>query len=158
MALNMHLTFDGNCREAFDHYRSVFGGEFGALQTYADGPPDMPPTDGAETLVMHVSLPMGSSMLMGADRNPGMSPTLAVGNNFSIAVEARSREHCDEVFAQLSAGGKGDDAPAGHVLGRVLRELHGQVRYQLDDPLPPAGKLRGPSAAPRRRRLGRARR
>ena len=106
MALNMHLTFDGNCREAFDHYRSVFGGEFGALQTYADGPPDMPPTDGAETLVMHVSLPMGSSMLMGADRNPGMSPTLAVGNNFSIAVEARSREHCDEVFAQLSAGGK----------------------------------------------------
>ena len=106
MALNVHLTFDGDCREAFDCYRSVFGGEFGDLQTYADGPPDMQPVDGAETLVMHVSLPMGSSMLMGADRNPGMSPTLAVGNNFSIAVEARSREHCDEVFAQLSAGGK----------------------------------------------------
>ncbi|MDE0393438.1 MAG: VOC family protein [Gammaproteobacteria bacterium] len=106
MALNMHLTFDGNCREAFDLYRSVFGGEFGDLQTYADGPPDMPPVDGVETLVMHVSLPMGSSMLMGADRNPGSSPTLAVGNNFSVAVEAQSRKHCDEVFAQLSAGGK----------------------------------------------------
>ena len=106
MALNVHLTFDGNCREAFDCYRSVFGGEFGDLQTYADGPPDMPPVDGAETLVMHVSLLMGSSMLMGADRNPELSPTLAIGNNFSIAVEARSREHCDEVFAKLSAGGK----------------------------------------------------
>lgn len=106
MALNMHLTFDGNCREAFDYYRSVFGGEFGALQSYADGPPDMSQVDGAETLTMHVSLPMGSSMLMGADRSPQLSPTLIVGNNFSIAVEARSRDHCDEVFAKLSAGGK----------------------------------------------------
>ena len=106
MALNMHLTFDGNCREAFDYYRSVFGGEFGALESYADGPPDMAQVDGAETLTMHVSLPMGSSMLMGADRSPQLGPTLLVGNNFSIAVEARSREHCNEVFAKLSAGGK----------------------------------------------------
>ena len=28
MALSTYLTFDGNCREAFDFYRSVFGGEF----------------------------------------------------------------------------------------------------------------------------------
>ena len=106
MALNMHLTFDGNCREAFDYYRSVFGGEFGELQSYADGPPDMSQVDSAEKLVMHVSLPMGPSMLMGADRSPALGPTLTVGNNFSIAVEARSREHCDEVFTKLSAGGK----------------------------------------------------
>ena len=75
MALNIHLTFDGNCREALDYYNSVFGGQFAELQTYADGPPDMPPVEGAEKLVMHVSFPMGSSVLRGADRNPGLSPT-----------------------------------------------------------------------------------
>ena len=28
MALNTYLTFEDNCREAFEFYRSVFGGEF----------------------------------------------------------------------------------------------------------------------------------
>ena len=106
MALNMHLTFDGNCREAFDLYRSVFGGEFTELQTYANGPPELSAVDGAEDLLMHVSLPMGASILLGADRSPESGPTLVLGNNFSISVEAESREHCDEVFAKLSAGGR----------------------------------------------------
>ena len=109
MALNMHLTFDGNCREAFELYRSVFGGEFAELMTYADGPPEMSRTDGAEALVMHVSLAMGSSVLMGADRSPGFTPALVVGNNFSIGIEGRSREHCDDVFGRLSAGGEVTD-------------------------------------------------
>jgi len=41
MSLNPYLTFDGNCREAFEFYRSVFGGDFAAFQTFGDGPPDM---------------------------------------------------------------------------------------------------------------------
>ena len=31
MILNTYLTFDGNCRDAFEFYRAVFGGEFLAL-------------------------------------------------------------------------------------------------------------------------------
>ena len=105
MALNTYLTFDGNCREAFEFYRSVFGGEFAVLQTFADGPPDMPMPDSAEDLVMHVSLPVGSSVLMGSDRGPEFAAPLVAGNNFSISIQGQSREHCDEVFAKLSAGG-----------------------------------------------------
>ena len=106
MSLSTYLTFDGNCREAFEFYRSVFGGEFAVLQTFADGPPDMPRPAGAEDLVMHVSLPVGSGVLMGSDRGPEFSAPLVAGNNFSISVAGRSREHCDEVFAGLSAGGR----------------------------------------------------
>lgn len=105
MALNTYLTFDGNCREAFEHYRSVFGGEFSVIQTFADGPPDMPRPAGAEDLVMHVSLPVGSSVLMGSDRGPEFAAPLVAGNNFSISIQCQSREHCDAVFAKLSAGG-----------------------------------------------------
>jgi uncharacterized glyoxalase superfamily protein PhnB len=41
MSRNTTLTFNGNCRKAFAFYRSVFGGDFSVVQTFADGPPDM---------------------------------------------------------------------------------------------------------------------
>lgn len=105
MSLSTYLTFDGNCREAFEFYRSVFGGEFSVLQTFADGPADMPVPDGARDQIMHVSLPVGSSVLMGSDRGPGSGAALVAGTNFSISIAGQSREHCDRVFAGLSAGG-----------------------------------------------------
>ena len=104
MTLNTYLTFDGNCREAFEFYRSVFGGEFIVLTTFADGPDDMGVPDDAKDGVMHVSLPVGASVLMGSD-NTDSGPPLVAGNNFSISIDGDSREHCDELFAKLSAGG-----------------------------------------------------
>lgn len=106
MSLSTYLTFDGNCREAFAFYRSVFGGEYASFQTFADAPADMSVPDAEKDRVMHVSLPVGSSVLMGSDRATGFGPPLVVGNNFSVAIEGRSREHCEKVFAGLSAGGK----------------------------------------------------
>ena len=105
MSLSTYLTFDGNCREAFEFYRSVFGGEFTSFQTFADAPPDMPVPEAEKDRVMHVSLPIGSSVLMGSDRASGFGPPLVVGNNFSITLEGKSKAHCDEVFAALSLGG-----------------------------------------------------
>ena len=104
MSLNIYLTFDGNCREAFEFYRSVFGGDFQAFATFAEGPDDMQVPDEDKDNVMHVSLPVGDSVLMGSDNGPFGSP-VSVGNNFSISIIGQSREHCDEVFAKLSAGG-----------------------------------------------------
>ena len=104
MALNTYLTFDGNCREAFEFYRSVFGGEFAEFQTFGDGPPDMPVSDEEKDRVLHVALPIGSSVLMGSD-TWSIGPPHAVGNNFSLSIEVESREQCDELCAKLSAGG-----------------------------------------------------
>ena len=105
MSLSTYLTFDGNCREVFEFYRSVFGGEFTSFQTFADAPPDMPVPESEKDRVMHVSLPIGSSVLMGSDSASGFGPPVVVGNNFSIAVDVEGRERCDELFAALSAGG-----------------------------------------------------
>ena len=41
MALITYLNFGGNCREAFDFYCSVFGGEYLEAHTFGEGPPDM---------------------------------------------------------------------------------------------------------------------
>ena len=58
-------------------------------------------------LVMHVSLPIGSSVLMGSDScsiTPGPPPK--VGSNFSISVAPQSKGECDALFAKLSADGR----------------------------------------------------
>lgn len=105
MSLNIYLFFGGNCREAFDFYRSVFGGEFAAIMTYADAPADLNVPDAEKDRIMHVSLPVGRGVLMGSDTCSAFGPAPDVGTNFSISIEAESREHCDEMFAKLSEGG-----------------------------------------------------
>ena len=105
MSLNTYLFFDGQCREAFEFYRLVFGGEFSIIQTFGDGPPDMNVPEGEKDRIMHVSLPIGSGVLMGSDSCSAFGPPPARGDNFAISVVAESREQCDEVFAKLSEGG-----------------------------------------------------
>lgn len=104
MSLSTYLTFDGGCRDAFEFYRSVFGGEFTEFLTFAEGPPDLPVTEEEKSRIMHVALPIGSSILMGSDTF-SLNPPVAVGNNFSISIDADGRERCDELFAKLSDGG-----------------------------------------------------
>ncbi len=78
MTLTNYLTFDGNGREAFEFYRSVFGGDFLSFQTFADAPDDMPVSDEDKGKVMHVSLPVGDSVLMGSD-NSSFGPAVVTG-------------------------------------------------------------------------------
>ena len=105
MSLNTYLTFNGNCREAFEFYRSVFGGDYPFLQTFGDAPPEMGVPDAEKDLIMHVSLPVGSSMLMGSDSCSAFGPPAQIGNNFAISIVVDSREKCDEYLAKLSEGG-----------------------------------------------------
>ena len=106
MSLNTYLTFEDNCRAAFEFYRSVFGGDYSELQTFGDGPPDMGVPDAAKQRIMHVSLPIGESVLMGSDANPAFGPGPIAGTNFSISYSAASRADADAKFAGLSEGGE----------------------------------------------------
>ena len=104
MTLNVYLHFKGNCREAFEFYRTVFGGEFAILQTFRDGPPDMGMKEEELDQVMHVSYPIGDNVLMGSD-TPDMFGVTEVGNNFSISYDPQTRAEADELFAKISDGG-----------------------------------------------------
>ena len=108
MSFNAYLTFDGNCREAFDFYRSVLGGEFSVIMTFGDGPPDLGVPDAEKHRIMHVSLPIGSAVLMGSDSCSAFGPPPVTGTNIEIALIGESREHCDAVLAGLSEGGTVD--------------------------------------------------
>ncbi len=107
MSLNPYLNFDGNCREAFEHYRDVFGGEFDVVQTFADGPEGMPVADADKDKVMHMSLTIGTSVLMGSDlpSEGDFASTFVAGNNVQISYSPESREGCEERFNRLAEGG-----------------------------------------------------
>ena len=117
--INPYLTFGGNCEEAFEFYRSVFGGEFPAVMRFKDM---MPEAGDDGNLIMHIALPISEgNVLMGSDTTEAMGGEHVVGTNVSIAIGTDNREESDKLFAGLSAGGKVtmpmNDAPWGDYFG-----------------------------------------
>jgi PhnB protein len=102
-----YLNFDGDAEEAFNFYRSVFGGEFmDGLNRYKDMPDGDKMPDNEKERIMHVALPIGKgSVLMGSDIMPSMGHSLSVGNNYYVAIHPESKEEADKLFNGLSAGG-----------------------------------------------------
>ena len=105
MTLSIYLNFDGNCRDAFEFYRSVFGSDYIHISTFSEGPDDMPVSEEEKDRIMHVSLPIGSSVLMGSDTSLSFSPPHQAGNNFSVSCHPSSREETERLFNAMSAGG-----------------------------------------------------
>ena len=105
--LNPYLNFDGNTEEAFNFYKSVFGGEFIVLQRFKDTPEADRVAPADKDKIMHVSLPIGKgNILMATDAVESMGHKLTVGNNFSLSISAESEKEADKIFNGLSAGGK----------------------------------------------------
>lgn len=102
--LNTYLNFNGNTEEAFNFYKSVFGGEFLVLQRYKDSPgcEGMPLSD--QEKLMHIALPIGGNILMGTDITNPMPPA-TFGTGISLSIDATSEEEAKRLFDSLSAGG-----------------------------------------------------
>jgi PhnB protein len=108
-----YLNFPRNTEEAFNFYKSVFGGEFGGggrIARFSDAPPaeGMPPMDEADrNLVMHVELPIvGGHVLMGTDAPESMGFNVIYGNNVHINLEPDTKAETRKLFEGLSAGGQ----------------------------------------------------
>jgi PhnB protein len=107
-----YLNFARNTEEAFNFYKSVFGGQFGGTGVHrfgevpsAEGMPPMPEED--KNLVMHIELPIvGGHVLMGTDAPESMGFKVNFGNNIYINLEPDTREETKKLFDALSAGGK----------------------------------------------------
>lgn len=107
--INVYLTFNGNCEEAFNFYKSVFGGDFPYIGRFKDMPPNEngeKPSGEAGEKIMHVSLPISKeTMLMGSDTGGEWASNYTQGNNFSISINTDRKEEADRLFNGLSQGG-----------------------------------------------------
>jgi PhnB protein len=108
--INPYLNFNGNTEEAFNFYKSVFGGDFFMLMRMGDvnnvpGFDNLAEAD--KNKIMHISLPIGKNdVLMGTDIVESLGQPQVGGNNFSIAIGSDSKEEADRLFNGLSNGGK----------------------------------------------------
>lgn len=107
--VNPYITYNGNCEEAFNHYKSIFGGEFTMLSRFSE----MPPQEGMELSadqmnhIMHVELTVSDEfLLMGSDIGGEWASENVVGNNITLSITADSKEQADQFYASLSEGGK----------------------------------------------------
>ena len=107
--VNIYLTFNGECKETFDFYKSVFNGEFPYVGTFGEMPPQkgMPPmSDEFKKRIMHISLPISKeTILMGSDSGGEWASDLQVGNNFSISINTDNMREADRIFNALAEGG-----------------------------------------------------
>ena len=104
--IHPYLNFNGNTEEAFNFYKSVFGGEFLSIQRFRDIPDSGQIPATALDLIMHVALPIGGSVLMGTDAPESMGFHVKTGNNVHLSLNADSREEADRLFNALSAEGR----------------------------------------------------
>lgn len=107
--IDPYLNFAGNTEEAFNFYKSVFGGEFTNVTRFGDMPAmeGMPPLDDAsKNMIMHIGLPIGKNYLMATDAPASMGFNLVQGTNSHICISPDSEEEANKLFNALAEGGK----------------------------------------------------
>ena len=136
--INPHINFNGNVEEAFNFYRSVFGGEFAKIIRLKDlASPEFPVAEKDENNILHIALPIGTgSVLMGNDVPEFLGKVNERENRSKITITAASKEEADKLYNGLSAGGEVEmpiaDSPWGTYFA-MFRDKYGiewMVEYE----------------------------
>jgi PhnB protein len=127
--INPYINFNGNAEEAFNFYKSVFGGEFGTILRFKDLASDeFPVPENEADKIMRITLPIGDSVLIANDVPASMGRVSEEENRSKIAVSTASREEADRILAGLAQGGSVEmpmaDGPWGTYFG-MFRDKFG---------------------------------
>ena len=108
MKIVTSLSFQGQCREAFEFYAKVLGGRITAAFPYSEAPPDMPITnDRYKTWLMHCWLEVGDQALMGADMDTDWAPNIGKPKNgFDVTLHTTDGAQARRWYDALLEGGK----------------------------------------------------
>ena len=133
--INPHINFNGNAEEAFNFYKSVFGGEFAKIMRFRDlASAEFPVAEHEANKIMHIALPIGKNVLMANDVPESMGRTNENENRSKISISAESKEEADKLFNGLSAGGQIempiDDSSWGSYFG-MFRDKYG-IEWMVD--------------------------
>ncbi|HEA23305.1 hypothetical protein LCGC14_1421070 [marine sediment metagenome] len=133
--INPYINFNGNAEEAFNFYKSVFGGEFVTIMRFKDfSNPENPFSEDEANKIMHIALPIGKNILMGNDVPESMGRVSENENRSKIAIGAESREEADKLFTGLSSDGTIEmpigDSPWNSYFG-MFRDKYG-IEWMVD--------------------------
>jgi PhnB protein len=101
MQVNLHLSFNGNCEEAFAFYEKALGAKTTMKMLYGESPmaKDMPP--GIEKKVMHARLNVADKIIMGADAMCNYEKPAG----FSVTLSPEDPVEAEVIFKALAEGG-----------------------------------------------------
>jgi PhnB protein len=105
--INPHIHFNGNTEEAFEFYRSVFGGTFSKIIRFKDISFEgfSMPEEELEK-IMHIALPIGAiTKITGSDVPKMLGVVNEAENRSKITITAESKEEANALFTGLSVGG-----------------------------------------------------
>ncbi len=133
--INPHINFNGNAEEAFNFYKSVFGGDFARVMRFKDlSVPGFTVAEHEANKIMHIALPIGKNILMGNDVPEMLGRTNERENRSKISISAETKEEADKLFQGLSAGGEVEmpisDSPWGSYFG-MFRDKYG-IEWMVD--------------------------
>jgi len=133
--INPHINFNGNAEEAFNFYKSVFGGEFSLIIRFKDmSSPENPVSESEANKIMHIALPIGKNVLMANDVPEILGKVNENENRSKISIHAESRQEADKLFNGLSVGGNIEvpitDSPWGSYFG-MFRDKYG-IEWMVD--------------------------
>jgi PhnB protein len=104
--VNPYINFNGNTEEAFNFYKSVFGGEFEKIVRFKDlESSEFPVPEKEANKIMHIALPIGNNTLIANDVPESMGPVNENENRSKISVSTESRAEADKIFTGLTVGG-----------------------------------------------------
>ncbi len=100
-----YLSFNGNCREAIDFYKDLFGGRLISITTFGETPMAgaMKPEELNNVVNAQLELP-GGPVLMAGDA-PSMYPYQGV-QGVTICLNFDTVEEAEEAFNALAVGGQ----------------------------------------------------
>jgi len=107
MKIVTSLSFQGQCREAFEFYARVLGGRITAALPYADMPGAEPMGDNEhKDWLMHCWLDVGDQAIMGADMDIQWAPNVdKPKNGFDVTLHTEDQAEARRWYDQLSEGG-----------------------------------------------------
>ena len=130
MQMNVHLNFQGNCAEAFDFYKTVFGAQNTFTMKYGERPPRRTRAAGLEGQD-HAYL--DSARRWTADGLRCASGTLNTARRLSdlnaVQGRGRSKAHLRSAPSRRQRA----DANGAHLLVTHVRHVHRQIRRRMDD-------------------------
>jgi PhnB protein len=98
-----HLSFDGQCSDAFRFYEECFGGKIVTMMTHGDSPAAAQVPAEWHDKVLHARLEIGRQVLMGMDAPP---PRYAKPQGIFVTLSVATVSEAERVFNALAEHGR----------------------------------------------------
>ena len=102
MQVNPHLTFNGQCEAAFKFYERCLGGKIANMTPYAGTPAAEHVPAEWRNKILHATLTVGDTVLMGADAPPGR---YEAPKGFSVVLQMKEPVEAERIFHALAENG-----------------------------------------------------